>query len=106
MKDSKEKKSILGDITNTLKSEAKKFVDKTGKGIQATKTNISKIIEAQKIKSNNKEIDNKILEHKYNIGRFIYDNEIEIDDGIVISTINSIDRLIDEIEELEGNKNG
>ena len=64
------------------------------------------IAEKQRIKSKNNEIDAKILEHKYNIGKYIYDNGLEIDDGIVISTINTIDRLVDEITELEGKKNG
>lgn len=66
----------------------------------------SNIAEKQRIKNKNKEIDAKVVEHKYNIGKYIYDNELEIDDGIVISTINTIDRLVEEITELEGKKNG
>lgn len=53
-----------------------------------------------------KKIKDKILEHKYNIGKYIYDHELEVDDGVVISNINSIDRLVEEIEKLEGKKNG
>ena len=66
----------------------------------------SDIAEKQRISNKNKEIDAKILEHKYNIGKYIYDNELDVDDGIVISTINTIDRLVDEITELEGKKDG
>lgn len=106
MNGNKEKNNIFGDVVNTLKTATKASVDVIGKGIKVTTTATSNMLETQKIKSNNKEIDKKILEHKYNIGKYIYDNEIEIDDGIIISTINTIDRLIDEIKELEGNKNG
>ena len=99
MKDNKEKNNIFGNVVNTLKTATKASADAIGKGIKVTTTTTSYILEAQRIKSNNKEIDKKVLEHKYNIGKYIYDNEIEIDDGIIISTINTIDRLIDEIKD-------
>lgn len=114
------KKNLLENITSGIG----KAVDVAGKGAKVvgkgaeilaegigstTKKAIdvgSNIAEKQRIKNKNKEIDAKVVEHKYNIGKYIYDNELEIDDGIVISTINTIDRLVEEITELEGKKNG
>ena len=114
------KKNLFGNITSGIG----KAVDVAGKGAKVvgkgaeilaegigstTKKAIdvgSNIAEKQRIKNKNKEIDAKVVEHKYNIGKYIYDNELEIDDGIVISTINTIDRLVEEITELEGKKNG
>lgn len=63
------------------------------------------LVEKNRIKNKNREIDLKIMEYKYNIGKYIYDNELEVDDGVIISTINTIDRLVDEITELEGKSN-
>ena len=119
-KDENSKKNLFKNITSGMG----KVADVAGKGARsvgnAAKTVAggigstakkaidigADIAEKQRIKSKNNEIDAKILEHKYNIGKYIYDNGLEIDDGIVISTINTIDRLVDEITELEGKKNG
>lgn len=114
------KKNLLENITSGIGKAvdvASKGAKVVGKGAEilaegigsTTKKAIdvgSNIAEKQRIKNKNKEIDAKVVEHKYNIGKYIYDNELEIDDGIVISTINTIDRLVEEITELEGKKNG
>ena len=94
-KGAKEVGKVAGVVAGGIASTAKKAVE-VG----------SDIVEKQRIKSKNSEIDAQIAEHKYNIGKYIYDNELEIDDGVIISTINTIDRLVDEITKLEGNNNG
>lgn len=94
-KGAKELGKAAGVVAEGIGSTTKKAIE-TG----------SDIAEKQRISNKNKEIDAKILEHKYNIGKYIYDNELDVDDGIVISTINTIDRLVDEITELEGKKDG
>ena len=124
MKKKNEENNNKNDFFENFTSGMGKVVDVVGKGAQGIGnvagtvaegiSNTTKkamevgtdIAEKQRIKNKNKEIDLKIIEHKYNIGKYIYDNELEIDDGIVISTINTIDRLVDEINELEGKKNG
>lgn len=69
--------------------------------------NIAKeMIEKTKQNTKTSEIKKRIEEHKYNIGKMIYDNEIEVDNGFVVSNINSIDRLIEEINQLGGKSNG
>lgn len=78
------------------------FSNMTKKTVSSIKT-ISNNIKANSEKT---KINEKILEHKYNIGKLIYDNEIEINDGVVISNVNSISRLIKEIEEYGGKRNG
>lgn len=103
----------MGKVMDMASKGAKELGKATGvvsEGIGATTKKAIKIgsdiAEKQRISNKNKEIDAKILEHKYNIGKYIYDNELDVDDGIVISTINTIDRLVDEITELEGKKDG
>ena len=98
------------DMASKGAKELGKVAGVVSEGIGATTKKAIKIgsdiAEKQRISNKNKEIDAKILEHKYNIGKYIYDNELDVDDGIVISTINTIDRLVDEITELEGKKDG
>ena len=103
----------MGKVMDMASKGAKELGKAAGvvsEGIGATTKKAIKIgsdiAEKQRISNKNKEIDAKILEHKYNIGKYIYDNELDVDDGIVISTINTIDRLVDEITELEGKKDG
>jgi hypothetical protein len=88
-------KSIVGDASKLIRTAVDNAASAT-----------SDMLEKQKIKNKINEIEVKIKEHKYNIGKYIYDNEIEIDDGVIISKINTIDRLVDELAELEGKTNG
>ena len=95
-------KDSFAKVTGIGKSIFKTAENLAGKGVKLGKDTINNA----KIDSEITKLKDKILEHQYNIGKLIYDNEIDVDDGFIISNVNSIDRLVEELEKLEGKNNG
>ena len=95
-------KNPFTKVTGIGRSIFKTAENLADKGVKFGKDTINNA----KIDSEISKLKDKILEHQYNIGKLIYDNEIDVDDGFVISNVNSIDRLVEELKKLEGSKNG
>lgn len=95
-------KSATGTGINVAKNAA-------GTGLKAAKNVVNygkEVMDKKQMNAKIKEKEKHIEEHKYNIGKLIYDNDIEINDNFIISNINTIDRLEQEISAIGEKENG